>query len=227
MFGRQALTCMLLTFALSQASWAADAARSARAKATKPAKLAVKKVRQKDGSVVMRLDLKSRHASPPGAPSAAPKDSSLARQAQLMDQWLDAVTEPRIMTALATVAVEPGVDARDLHSSLDPANVRNWAEFIDPDLFLRWQSSNLSPRFNMAIHNRTQDAWMLPRGIVFPIRFPIPAEFQPGSPLKTTLWSNAFSGGPGGLAAAEAWLKLPLPDAGTNPWLGNGHNYRY
>lgn len=238
MFRRQALSSILLTFALSLGTQGAHAAGPARAnKAAKPAKLAVKNVRQKDGSVMVRLDLKAstlarkNNGKGPStvlpAIAAEPADSPLAKQAQLMDQWLDAVTEPRIMTALAAVAIEPGADTRTLHKTLDPASVRNWAEFVDPELFLRWQSSNLDPKFNPAIHNRTEGAWMLPRGIVFPINFPIPPEFQAGAPLKPTLWSNAYGTGPGGREAAEAWLKLPLPDARSNPWLRPGQHYRY
>ncbi len=232
MFCRPALTVTLSLFALSLVSWDAGASASAQAKPAKPAKLAVKKVRQRDGSVIVRLALQSRAAAPAdpqavGAPAAEMRNSPLARQAQFMEQWQEAVTEPRVMTALGTVANEAGVDARALHRTLNPASVRNWAEFMDADLYLRWQSSNLNPRFNPAILHATQDAWTQPRGVAFPIRFPVPAEFQAGAPLKPSIWSNAFGSGPGGREAAQAWLKLPLPDAAANPWLRSGQNYRY
>lgn len=238
MFGHQALILTLLLFGFSLGAQGEAGSARAQAKAAKSTRLAVQKVRQKDGTVVVRLDMKAAPLAgnvkgarkapvvserlPAEIPDAVP-----TRNSQLMDQWLDAVTEPRFMTALATVALSPGSGSRELNKTIDPTNVRNWAEFVDPDLYLRWKSFGLDPRLNQAIHNRAQDTGSAPVWVAFPIFFAIPREFQAGVPLKPTLWSNAFSSGPGGLEAAQEWLKLPTPDARSNPWLRAGQNYRY
>ena len=229
---RRDLPLLILLLGLGWGIQPVHAAGPGRAKAAKPP---VKQVRQKDGSVMVRLDLKAaaRSVRSRGAarvsPALAPQpaDSPLAQQARLMEQWLDAMTEPRLMTALAAVAIEPGADARAVYRTLDPTTVRNWAEFVDPELLLRWRSPALDPRVSPAILDRTRDAWMLPQGIVFPIDCPVPRELQPGAPLAPTLWSHAYDGGSGGREAVEAWLKLPMPDAGSNPWLRSSRNYRY
>lgn len=238
MFGRQALTLILLTFGLSLGAQGATEPARAPAKAVKPAKLAVKKVRQRDGSIVVRLDMPAK-ASPMKATSGQgasgflqerprnPEDIERAKNAQLMDQWLDAVTEPRFMTALAGVATNPGADPKALSQAIDPSNVRNWSEFVDPDLYLRWMAGSMEPKFKQAIHNRLPDTQAQQLWIVFPVFFAIPHEFQAGVPLKPTIWSNAFGGGPGGQASAQEWLKLPSPDPKSNPWLRASQNYRY
>lgn len=238
MFGRQALIIALLSFGLSPlAQGAAEPAR-ARTKAAKPAKIKVKTVRQKDGSIVVRLNLPTKAASgkiplgevTSGFPEERPQtrqEIERARNIQLMEQWLDAITEPRFMTALAAVAMEPDAEAKSLSQVIDPSSVRNWSEFVDPDLYLRWMASGVDPRFSQAIHNRLPDMGLLQNWIAFPVYFAIPPEIRAGVPLKPTIWSNAFNGGPGGQESVQAWLKLPMPDPKSNPWLRAGQNYRY
>lgn len=238
MFGRQALIFSLLTFGLSLGAQGATEPVRARAKASKPAKLAVKKVRQKDGSIVMRLNMPAKAVSGKAAPAPGalgfPEDRPQTRQeierakySLLMDQWLDAITEPRFMTALAAAAIDPGAEPKVLSSTIDPSLVRNWSEFVDPDLYLRWITGGMDPKFNQAIHNHVPDTRIQQHWIAFPVFFAIPQEIQAGVPLKPTIWSNAFGNGPGGLAAAQEWLKLPTPDPKSNPWLRAGQNYRY
>lgn len=240
MFFRQALTFTLLSFGLSLGAQGATELAHIQATTVKPAKLAVKKIRQRDGSVVVRLDM---HSSSPsqkrnnrqGMPGssyseshpAVTGDAVHAKNSQLMDQWLDAVTEPRFMTALATVAMSTGAEAKSLNKAVDPTTVRNWAEFVDPDLYLRWMASGVDPKLNQAIHNRTPDTRSTPHWIAFPVFIAIPKEFQAGVPLNPTIWSNAYGSTSGGQEAAQEWLTLPIPDPKTNPWLRASQNYRY
>lgn len=229
MLGRQALLLSLMTFAVSLAAQGASGSDHA-AKAARPAKLTVKNVRQKDGSVMLRLTLPNKMARARTGHSATElpqtlAESDLAPPVNKMDQWLDAVTEPRVMSALAAIALEPSVEAKGLAQNVDPTKVRNWTEFVDPQLYLRWLAGGMEPRFGQAIHNRatmTRPGWP-----AFPIQFPVPQEFQPGAPLKATLWSNALEQGAGGHAAVQEWLKLSLPDPRSNPWLGPSQHYRY
>ncbi len=243
MFGRVALLLTLLIFGLSLDVQAATGTARARAKVSQAGhKLTVKKVRRKDGSVVVRLDMPAVASSgrtADAAPNPAAGDGALAgevgpaqaiaqaKNSQIMNQWLDAVTEPRFMTALAAVALEPGAEPKALNRGIDPAKVRNWAEFVDPDLYLRWKAGMLDPRFNRAILKSQPELQAVPFWIAFPMYLEIPVEARAGVPLKPTLWSNAYSGGPGGQEAAQEWLKLPMPDPRLNPWLGPNRHYRY
>lgn len=238
MFGRQALIIALLSFGLSPVAQGATEPVRARAKAGKPVKLKVKTVHQKDGSVVVRLKMPTkavpRKAAADQGASGFLEERPQTRQeierskdTQRMEQWLDAITEPRFMTALAAVAMDPDAEPKVLSHVIDPSNVRNWSEFVDPDLYLRWMASGVDPRFSQAIHNRVPDMGMPKHWIAFPVYFAVPPEIRPGFPLKPTIWSNAFNGGPGGQESAQEWLKLPTPDPKSNPWLRAGQNYRY
>lgn len=243
MFGRWALVLTLLVFGMSLDVQAAPRAVRAQAKVSKSGhRLTVKKVRRKDGSVVVRLDMPASTSSAGLADAAANPAISdmpragdagqaqanvLAKNSHIMNQWLDAVTEPRFMTALAAVAMEPGAEAKALNQGIDPAKVRNWAEFVDPDLYLRWKAGMLDPRFNRAILKSLPELQAAPFWIALPANLEVPMEARAGIPLKPSIWSNVLNGGPGGQEAAREWLKLPMPDPRLNPWLGPIRNYRY
>lgn len=243
MLGRWALAFTLLIFGLSLDAQAATGTARARAKVSKAGKkLTVKKVRRMDGSVVVRLDMpgatqkenfanastQTGTVNEPRVAGIGPAQAGvLAKNSQIMNRWLDAVTEPRFMTALAAVAMEPGAEPKVLNHGIDPAKVRNWAEFVDPDLYLRWKAGMIDPRFNRAILQDMPERQAMPFWIAFPMYLEIPAQARLGVPLKPTIWSNAFNGGRGGQEAAQEWLKLPMPDPVMNPWLGNSRNYRY
>jgi hypothetical protein len=229
MLGRKARIVGLIAIGLSLAAQGALAGEKRRVKSVKAEKPSLIKVRQKDGSVMVRLKL---HTSLPQRGTAPPvvggtRDDAFVRPSEKMDQWLDAASEPRIMTALAAVAVEPGESSRALNQAIDPASVRNWAEFIDPQLYWRWQMAGLDPRFNQAIHNRPQDARMPQRGIFLSIQIALPPDFQAGSPAKPTIWSGVYDNGPSGQTAAREWLTLPMADPKANPWLRTSQSYRY
>ncbi len=231
MLGRKAQIVGLVVIGLSMATQGSAVGGENHAKGAKAAKPRVVKVRQKDGSVVDRLSLgpssaPQRDTSPPAGGGGMRETAQLESQ-QKMGQWLDAVSEPRIMTALATAAMVPGESSRPLNQAIDPASVRNWAEFVDPLLYWRWQLAGLDPRFNQAIHNRTQDARTPQRGFILPIQISLPPEFQAGSPAKPTIWSGVYGNGRSGQAAAREWLTLPMADPKANPWLRASQSYRY
>lgn len=67
-------------------------------------------------------------------------------------EWLDAMAEPRVMTALAASAYPSGDDAAPRP---DPERMRNWSEFSDPYLYLRWRLAGGEPSLRRAIVNDT------------------------------------------------------------------------
>ncbi len=76
------------------------------------------------------------------------------KQPEAFIEWLDAVSEPRFMTALATVAVDPAAYPRVLGRAIDPNATLNWSEFTDPALYLRWLAAGTNPAFFKAIFDR-------------------------------------------------------------------------
>lgn len=216
------------------ASSLACAATPAPAAAMNPAvatarALPVKTVTQPDGSVVERLILSAPGRftpAPLGGPDAAPP-AWAGRDPQRWAEWLDAMAEPRFMTALATVALEPQADAQTLAGQFDPARVRNWSEFIDPNLFMRWMAAGMDPRFSLALFNRFAD----PRQYLRWAAYPAAAMAQLANPAMPSTWMGAMAHGMApvltGAPATQEWLKLPSSDPKANPWLAHSATYRY
>lgn len=144
-------------------------------------------VKQADGSVVERLVLANlpakilRWISPAYVGMASPPVSG---PAQRLEAWLDAVTEPKAMTALAAIPGPPRNEGQTLPELVDPAKVRNWAEFVDPALALRWMALTEMNGFSEAMLQRSQQA-------------------------------------------LQEWLRLPMPEPKSNPWLSELGAYRY
>jgi hypothetical protein len=229
-----ALVVIASTFSLGVEAGFASTSQSI--KSGKACKLKVKKVRQEDGSVMLRLAVPEAGQGKSGIKSRALQPSAEARRlpiylamkgSQLPDEWLEALAEPRLMIALATVAVEPGTAAKLAKNALDPSSARNWNEFSEISPYMRGLASGMDPKAYQAIFNESANPRTTLRRVNHPLGIAIPDSFQAGIPLPSTIWSKAFGDGPGGVDAAKEWLKLPMPDPGFNPWLDLYANYRY
>lgn len=195
----------------------------------KPAKLTFSVIKQKDGSLVDRLELpvSSAPASDKRIPSTPAewldrmmdptRNGLLFREPQLFAEWLDAVTEPQFMTALATVALDPQTYPKTLNRLADPATARNWSEIMGPEIFMRWVAAGMDPRIYQAVFQH----------MVNPKKYLRWATAQPGS----------LSGS--GVAVQDTdplgrkyrdhgeWMQIPVREGGDNPWLANSRAYRY
>lgn len=175
------------------------------------------------------------------------KNGTAFKDPEAFAAWLDAVTEPRFMTALAAVAVDPATYPKALSDAVDPATARNWAEFTDPQLYLRWMLASGTPSFQQAIIHKMTDpaklrrwletashpaqlaplaaaverapaAWLRASGD--PSSYaPLARLAQPGTPLA---WMEAFAGRLGG----QDWLRLPA-DPISAGHLNPTPRYRY
>ena len=131
MLGSRSLTLLFLM----GLAWGAQAESvTDRAVKNKPHRLATNVVKQKDGSIIERLD---RSALPTlkweeGMPGTRAewlarmidptRNGLILKRPQLFAEWLDAVTEPRVMTALATLVSDPETYPRTLNRLADPAS---------------------------------------------------------------------------------------------------------
>jgi len=234
MTSRATLAIFSLAVSLSLGARAEEVKVRHGGEAGKRVALPTQRVHQKDGSVMLRLAL----------PKASKRTAAKARSAPMPERggfgvdpatersaavqaWLDAVAEPRVMTALAAVAMQPGVPVKNLNSQPDPALVRSGEEFSDPRLYLALQAAGLDFMYGRAILRQTPNGMGAPAQGFFPITLMIPEFARAGVPLKSTLWSKAFDEGSGGHEAAQQWLKLPTPDPRANPWLSHNPHYRY
>ncbi len=146
---------------------------------------------------------------------------------QQFAEWLDAVTEPRFMTALATMALDAQTYPETLSRVFDPAKARNWTEFIDPKLFMRWMAASMDPRFSQALLNRFAN----PQKYLRWMAYPAAAAAQLANPVMPSSGLGAMPPGEGralaGAPSAQEWLKLQTLDPKANPWLTQSASYRY
>jgi len=116
---------------------------------------------------MLRLRLPTHQATPGSQPRNgreclesmldAPPVGSAFRSPQEFVEWLDAITEPQFMTALATASVDAGTYRRALSGLVRPETARNWAEFTQPLLYMRWLMTGTRPAFYNAIVERLSD----------------------------------------------------------------------
>lgn len=161
-------------------------------------------------------------------------------------EWLDTITDPRFMTALASTAVDPATYPKTLAEAMDPATARNWSEFTDPQLYLRWMLASASPSLQLAIVRKMSDPTKLKRWVDSASRpetyAPMLARFAeapsawmrvPNTPAYARVmgkardpatpmaWFGAMMAGAGQPAGAPNWRRLPEATAGSAP------RYRY
>ena len=147
------------------------------------------------------------------------KNGLAAKSPEFFVEWLDAVTEPRFMTALASVAMTPSSYSSSLGKVTDPATARNWAEFADPQIYLRWMAAGLDPRFYQTIFGRMSNSGKLRRWGIYP------GSNQKTAPDQES--SHELAAESGSRGKSDEWLQLPMRESKANPWLQNNVNYRY
>ena len=189
-------------------------------------------VKQPDGSVVERLALTSTPARWPrwiSPINVGTVPDSVSEQSQRLGAWLESVTEPQAMTALAAIPGAPRDAGQKLPDMVDPAMVRNWAEFMDPTLALRWKALAEMNGFIETMPQRPEAGSKALKAA------------PPGNPWARVLpwvnkglgitWRNAVSEGSKrsltGQQALQEWLMLPMPELKSNPWLSSLGSYRY
>lgn len=155
-------------------------------------------------------------------------------------EWLDALSEPRFMTALATVALDPATYPKALGRGIDPSAARNWAEFADPNLYLRWMLAGMDGRFYTALLSRMTNPEKLHRWVNFTASpeayapmlkamdpamsagwgqaLGTPGNYDPlirlTNPATSLAWVSAFADGVARQVAPGGdgqWLRLPAP----------------
>lgn len=203
----------------------------------KPVKYFTQAVVRPDGRIVDRLtelnsvkpyvplSLSKQHGVP-ATPEAwlarmldPTKNGLVVKHPELFAEWLDAVTEPRFMTAIASIAMTPQTYTNTFGKFVDPAVAGNWAEFADPMIFLRWMQVGTDPGFYQAVFNRMTDSGKLRRWGISPV-----------SSDKTTLEVHSGKDSTSRESVngrSQEWLQLQMRDAKANPWLSNSVNYRY
>lgn len=204
----------------------------------KPVRQGSSGIKQVDGSIIDRLDTVARdrvagEEQVPATPEEwlarmldPTRNGLILKRPKLFAEWLNAVTEPRFMTALATVAMDPNSYPRTFTRFLDPATARNWAELMDPEVFMRWVAAGMDPALYQAVYQHMTDPNKHMRWATYSAASTI------ADPIARAIRPNGQVGGDdqvgrAAAARAESWRYLPNDAALANPWLANRNTYRY
>lgn len=76
-------------------------------------------------------------------------------------EWLDVVSEPQYLTALATVPLDPDRTLRVLGQGVNPRSARSWSEYTDLGLTMRRVLTGTEGRYYPAILSQPRDASFL------------------------------------------------------------------
>jgi hypothetical protein len=137
---------------------------------------------------------------------------------QVFVEWLDAITEPQFMTALATASIEPGSYNKAMNGLVRPETARNWAEFTNPMLYMRWMITGANPDFYRAIIERFTDPGKMTRWARYGAAgaFTAPAKAMPtGTSVRPDPTPELTASNPGALAAN--WMAGFLSGIGRPP----------
>ena len=95
------------------------------------------------------------------------KNSQAFKDPQVFIHWMNAMTDPAMVAAMADAGLEPGNWLHMMTTMLQPAAMRNYAQFgIDPAIYARWGAALLDPMwFTKMITNMTNPSkimgWMM------------------------------------------------------------------
>lgn len=66
-------------------------------------------------------------------------------------QWSNAMANPAMIPAMGNVMMDPGAYTRMLYGMMSPGAYRNYMQFTDPNVAMRWMGAGMDPRFYMGM----------------------------------------------------------------------------
>lgn len=85
------------------------------------------------------------------------KNASAYKDPRVFVPWANAVTEPGFYIAAMNGMMDPAAWLAMMNSAANPAAVRNWAQFADPNVTLRWMAAGVDPAFYTAMLAQLSD----------------------------------------------------------------------
>lgn len=152
------------------------------------------------------------------------RNGAAFKDPQAFVEWLDAITEPQFMTALATATIDPKTYPRALSTLIRPETARNWAEFTNPLLYLRWMVTGTNPDFYNAIIERLADPEKAKRWAQYgagtnqtaPLFKTGVADYLGKPPRNAALEENSSTAhGAEPSTLGQAWQRLPVTPTAT------------
>ena len=119
----------------------------------------------------------------PAAQTAAPKtpeewlarmtdftrNSSAFRDPRMFVPWSNAVSDPGFYSAMMTGAMDPAGWLNMMNSATNPNALRNYIQFTDPALYMRWMNAGMDPAFYTAMMTQFSDPGKMMRWAMMPM----------------------------------------------------------
>lgn len=97
------------------------------------------------------------------------RNMSAFRDPKVFVPWSNAVTEPGFYVAMAKGMSDPGGWLNMLNSMANPDMVRNYVQFLDPSVTIRWISASADPAFATALLTQLSDPGKMMRWGMMPL----------------------------------------------------------
>lgn len=107
------------------------------------------------------------------------KNMSAYKDPKVFVPWLNAVTEPGFYTTMGNQMMDPGNWLNMMVSMTMPGTYSNFAQWADPNIYMKWLAASLDPNFYTAVLTQLTDPGKLMRWVM--------------SPLDPKLWNMALN----------------------------------
>jgi outer membrane protein OmpA-like peptidoglycan-associated protein len=97
------------------------------------------------------------------------RNMSAFRDPKVFVPWTNAVTEPGFYVAMSKGMMDPGGWLNMMNSMANPDVVRNYAQFLDPNITIKWVNAGADPAFYTALLTQLSDPGKLMRWGMLPL----------------------------------------------------------
>lgn len=97
------------------------------------------------------------------------RNMSAFRDPKVFIPWTNAVTEPGFYVAMTKGMMDPGGWLNMMNSMANPEVVRNYVQFLDPNVTIKWVNAGADPAFYTALLTQLSDPGKLMRWGMLPL----------------------------------------------------------
>jgi hypothetical protein len=97
------------------------------------------------------------------------KNQSAFKDPKVFVPWANAVTEPAFYTTMGNMMMDPNGWTHMFGTMMDPNAYRNYAEWADPNVYMKWMAASMDPNFYTALLSQMTDPGKMMRWAMMPM----------------------------------------------------------
>jgi len=97
------------------------------------------------------------------------QNTSAFKDPKVFVPWANAVTEPGFYSSMGPMMMDPANWTRMMGSAMDPNAFRNYAQFMDPNVSMKWMAAGMDPNFYTALMTQMSDPGKMMRWAMMPM----------------------------------------------------------